>query len=145
MTLNLIKLCVGADDVEDLLNWQKSRHSTKVTFKGKRVPVHVTRMVPTRAEELLEGGSLYWVMKGHIRCRQKLLAIEPFVDGEGIKRCKLVLDPEVILTRRRERRPFQGWRYFDGKDAPQDAKTSDEVDDDMPEEMRAELEALGLL
>jgi len=145
VTLNLIKLCVGAQDVDDLVNWQKSRHSTKVTFKGRRVPAHVTRMVPTRAEELLDGGSLYWVLKGHIRCRQKLLHIEAFVDGEGIRRCKLILDPEVILTRRRERRPFQGWRYFDAKDAPQDAKTVDEGDEDMPEEMRAELEALGLL
>ena len=101
-------------------------------------------MTPTRRDEVLDGGSLYWVMKGFIRCRQRLLDIEPFVDLEGIKRCKLVLDPEIILTQRRERRPFQGWRYFEGKDAPKDAKTG-EADDEMHDEMRAELEALGLL
>ena len=141
----MIKLCVGAEDVEDLRTWQNARLAEKRKRKEKPVLVHVTRMTPTRAEELLDGGSLYWVMKGHIRCRQRLLDIESFIDGEGIKRCKLVLDPEIILTRRRERRPFQGWRYFEGKDAPADAKSADETDDDMPEDMRAELEALGLL
>lgn len=145
MTLNLIKLCVGADGVEDLRGWQKARLAEKHKRKEKPELIHITRMTPKRAEELLDGGSLYWVMKGHIRCRQKLLNIEPFVDDEGIKRCKLILDPKIILTRRRERRPFQGWRYFEGKDAPQDARTADEADDDMPEEMRAELETLGLL
>ncbi|MDO8422373.1 MAG: DUF1489 domain-containing protein [Parvibaculum sp.] len=145
MSLHIIKLCVGAEDVEDLRAWQKARLAEKRRNKEKPVLVHVTRMTPTRAAEVLDGGSLYWVMKGHIRCRQRLLDIEPFVDSEGIKRCKFVLDPEIVLTRRRERRPFQGWRYFDGKDAPADAKAADEADDDMPEEMRAELEALGLL
>lgn len=144
MTLHLIKLCVGAEDVEDLRTWQTERLAEKRKRKEKPVLAHITRMVPTRAAELLDGGSLYWVMKGHIRCRQRLLDIEPFVDGEGIRRCKLVLDPEIVLTRRRERRPFQGWRYFETKDAPADVKGVEE-DDDMPEEMRAELEALGLL
>tara|TARA_R110000868_G_scaffold67736_6_gene200773 strand:- start:5470 stop:5907 length:438 start_codon:yes stop_codon:yes gene_type:complete len=145
VTLHIIKLCVGAEDVEDLRIWQKARLAEKRRNKEKPVLVHVTRMMPTRAAEVLDGGSLYWVMKGHIRCRQRLIDIEPFVDGEGIKRCKFVLDPEIVLTRRRERRPFQGWRYFDAKDAPADAKTAGEADEDMPEDMRAELEALGLL
>tara|TARA_R110002110_G_scaffold323716_1_gene535937 strand:+ start:252 stop:689 length:438 start_codon:yes stop_codon:yes gene_type:complete len=145
VTLHIIKLCVGAEDVEDLRTWQKARLAEKRRNKEKPVLVHVTRMTPTRAAEVLDGGSLYWVMKGHIRCRQRLLDIEPFVDAEGIKRCKFVLDPEIVLTRRRERRPFQGWRYFDAKDAPADAKSAGEADEDMPDEMRAELEALGLL
>lgn len=144
MTLHLIKLCVGADDVEDLQNWQNARLAEKRKRKEKPVLAHVTRMVPTRAAEILDGGSLYWVMKGIIRCRQRIVDIEPFVDGEGIKRCRLVLDPEIVLVRRRERRPFQGWRYLDPKDAPEDVKGVDEVDD-MPEEMRRELEELGLL
>jgi len=144
VTLHLIKLCVGADDVEDLQNWQNARLAEKRKRKEKPVLAHVTRMVPTRAAEILDGGSLYWVMKGIIRCRQRIVDIEPFVDGEGIKRCRLVLDPEIVLVRRRERRPFQGWRYLDPKDAPEDVKGVDEVDD-MPEEMRRELEELGLL
>ena len=144
MTLHLIKLCVGADDVEDLRSWQAERLAEKRKRKEKPMLAHVTRMVPTRAAEILDGGSLYWVMKGIIRCRQRSVDIEPFVDGEGIKRCRLVLDPEIVLVRRRERRPFQGWRYLDPKDAPEDVKGVDEVDD-MPEEMRRELEELGLL
>ncbi len=144
MTLHLIKLAVGADDVEDLRTWQAARLAEKRRNKEKPVLAHITRMVPTRTAEVLDGGSLYWVIKGFIRCRQRLTAIEPFVDGEGIKRCRLVLDPEVVAVRRHERRPFQGWRYFDPKDAPADVKGIDEVDD-MPEAMRAELEALGLL
>ncbi|KAB7740226.1 DUF1489 family protein [Parvibaculum sedimenti] len=144
MTLHLIKLCVGADDVEDLRSWQAERLAEKRKRKEKPMLAHVTRMVPTRAAEILEGGSLYWVMKGIIRCRQRIVEIEPFVDGEGIKRCRLVLDPEIVLVRRRERRPFQGWRYLDPKDAPEDVKGVDEVDD-MPEDMRRELEELGLL
>jgi hypothetical protein len=138
VTLHLIRLCVGADDVEDLRSWQAERLAEKRKRKEKPVLAQVTRMVPTRAAEILDGGSLYWVMKGIIRCRQRIVDIEPFVDGEGIKRCRLVLDPEIVLVRRRERRPFQGWRYLDPKDAPEDVKGVDEVDD-MPEEMRREL------
>ncbi|HMM15366.1 MAG TPA: DUF1489 domain-containing protein [Parvibaculum sp.] len=146
MTLHLIKLCVGADDVEDLRSWQQERLAEKRRRKEPQVLAHVTRMVPTRADELLDGGSLYWVMKGFIRCRQRLLGIEPFVDGEGVKRCGLVLDPEIVLTRRRERRPFQGWRYLPAADAPADVKSSEgDETDEMPEAMRRELEELGLL
>ena len=144
MSLHLIKLCVGASGIEDLREWQTKRLKDMRARKEKPELVHVTRMAPTRAAEILDGGSLYWVMKGHIRCRQKLLDIDPFVDKEGIKRCRLVLDKEVVPVRRRERRPFQGWRYLDAKDAPPDASMN-EAAEDMPEDMRAELEALGLL
>ncbi|MGB5949022.1 MAG: DUF1489 domain-containing protein [Parvibaculum sp.] len=146
MALHLIKLCVGADDVEDLRSWQQERLAEKRRLKEPQILAHVTRMVPTRADELLDGGSLYWVMKGFIRCRQRLIGIEPFVDGEGVKRCRLVLDPEIVLTRRRERRPFQGWRYLPAADAPADVKSSEgDETDEMPEAMRRELEELGLL
>lgn len=144
MTVHLVKLCVGADDIADLANWQAERLAEKKRLKQPQVLAHVTRMTPKRADELLAGGSLYWVMKGVIRCRQKLIGIEPFVDGEGIGRCRLVLDKEIVATRRQERRPFQGWRYLDAKDAPADVKKG-EAEDDMPEEMRRELEELGLL
>lgn len=144
MTVHLVKLCVGADDIADLANWQAERLAEKKRLKQPQVLAHVTRMTPKRADELLAGGSLYWVMKGVIRCRQKLIGIEPFTDGEGIGRCRLVLDKEIVATRRQERRPFQGWRYLDAKDAPADVKKG-EAEDDMPEEMRRELEELGLL
>jgi hypothetical protein len=144
LTVHLVKLCVGAEDIADLANWQAERLAEKKRLKQPQVLAHVTRMTPKRADELLAGGSLYWVMKGVIRCRQKLIGIEPFTDGEGIGRCRLVLDKEIVATRRQERRPFQGWRYLDAKDAPADVKKG-EAEDDMPEEMRRELEELGLL
>lgn len=144
MTVHLIKLCVGADDIADLAAWQAERLAEMKRRGEPQVLAHVTRMTPKRAEELLDGGSLYWVMKGVIRCRQKLTGIEQFTDGEGIGRCRLILDPEIVPTRRQERRPFQGWRYLDAKDAPADVKRG-EADEDMPEEMRRELEELGLL
>lgn len=144
MSLHLIKLCVGGRDVADLQAWQSSRRCEKKRIKGVSYPVHVTRMSPTKVDELLDGGSLYWVMKGFVRCRQRLVDIETFTDGEGVKRCRLVLDPDIVLVQRREKRPFQGWRYYDAKDVPPDALAGAD-DDDMPEDMRAELEALGLI
>lgn len=144
MTVHLVKLCVGAEDISDLAAWQAARLAEKKKLKQPQVLAHVTRMTPKRADELLAGGSLYWVMKGVIRCRQKLIGIDPFTDNEGVGRCRLVLDEEIVATRRQERRPFQGWRYLDPKDAPSDVKKG-EAEDDMPEEMRRELEDLGLL
>lgn len=144
MTVHLIKLCVGVSEPEELEAWQTRRVAEK---KAAGIPPevqHITRMVPKRAEELLDGGSLFWVMKGEIRARQTLLDVREFRDDEGIRRCALVLDPEVVRTQRRGRRPFQGWRYLKTEDAPSDVRLgADEAE--MPEEMRAELEKLGLL
>ena len=144
MTLNLIKLAVGADDLEDLQTWQQGRLAERKRLKQPLELYHVTRMVPKRKEELLDGGSLYWVVKGSIRARQLLADIRPFTDDEGIRRCRLVLDPTLVPTVRQVKRPFQGWRYLEPKDAPADARGG-EAGDDLPPEMRAELEELGLL
>ncbi|MEP9377615.1 DUF1489 domain-containing protein [Aquabacter sp. CN5-332] len=143
-SLHLIKLCVGAESVEDLTSWIAERLADK---KAKGLPVehaHITRMTPTRAEELLAGGALYWVIKGEVLCRQRLMKIEPFVDGEGIGRCRLVLDPEVVRVVARPSRPFQGWRYLKGSEAPADV-VAGEGDAQLPETLQRELRALGLL
>jgi hypothetical protein len=145
MTLHLIKLCVGADSVEDLQSWIDERMAVK---KKRREPLehkHITRMAPKRGEALLDGGSLYWVIKGQIAARQVLQDIRPFVDGDGIGRCELVLEPKARAVLPRPYRPFQGWRYFEPKDAPPDltARLGDVAH--MPEEMRRELSGLGLL
>eukprot|EP00435_Cladocopium_sp_Y103_P072709 s1_g41.t1 len=112
---------------------------------GKPAEVmHITRMTPKRADELTDGGSIYWVMKGVVRCRQKVLELRPLVDEEGKKHCGLVLDPELVMTERLAKRPFQGWRYLETEAAPKDARTVD-GEDEMPAEMREELRELGLL
>ena len=100
-------------------------------------------MVPRRVEELLDGGSLYWVIKGQIAARQVLTAIEPFTDSEGIGRCRLLLDTAVVRVRPRPFRAFQGWRYLETKDCPPDLASQNA--EDMPESLRSELVALGLL
>lgn len=105
---------------------------------------HTTRMVPTRRDELLDGGSLYWVIKGRIQVRQHLLDIRPFTDDAGVKRCDLVLEPRLILTQYQPKRPFQGWRYLKADDAPADIKTSGKGEA-LSEQMRQELSELCLL
>jgi len=110
----------------------------------KRV-FHTTRMVPKRVPDLLEGGSIYWVIKRQIRVRQTILDVEEFVDDQGIRRCHLMLDPTLVETRLMARRPFQGWRYLQPSDAPDDMPQGIEVDEDMPEDLRNELMQMGLL
>lgn len=142
MTLHLIKLCVGVDSIEDLRSWQKERlaqlkaRGAKVEFK------HTTRMVPKRRDEILDGGSLYWVIKGYTAVRQPLIDIRPFVDKEGVGRCHLVYAKDLILVAPRPRRAFQGWRYLSAKDAPPDVGKADKG---LPDKLQRELAELGLL
>lgn len=145
MPLHLLKLCVGAESIADLEGWiaerlaaQKKRGETPEQF-------HTTRMVPKRADEIVDGGSLYWVIKGQVAARQRLLEIRPFTDADGIGRCHLVLEPNVIPVHPRPCRPFQGWRYLPDKDAPVDLGKSSGAIAEMPEELRRELRELGLL
>jgi hypothetical protein len=143
MTLHLIKLCVGADSIEHLANWQRGRLK-ELRKKGKKPElVHVTRMTPKRKAELLDGGSLYWVIKGYIAVRQQLIDLRPVVKN-GKPHCALVYEPKLIATSRRFCRPFQGWRYLDAKDAPMDLSEIKGAKN-LPEKLKAELAELGLL
>lgn len=145
MPLHLLKLCVGCDSIEDLEDWilEKRRRAGASAAAGEHI--HTTRMVPKRLDELLEGGSLYWVIKGQLACRQRLMAVRPFTDGEGIGRCHLVLEPLVVPVSPRPYRPFQGWRYLDPEDAPVDLDAAMTGVIAMPEGLRRELAELGLL
>lgn len=143
--LHLIKLCVGVSSVEELEAWVREEKALADQIGRPFEQTHVTRMVPNRGPELLDGGSLYWVIKGEVAARQALQDIRPFVDGEGVRRCALVLEPEVLRVRPRPSRPFQGWRYLKASDAPPDLEGAASGVNDMPEEMRRELMALGLL
>jgi hypothetical protein len=145
MSLHLIKLCVGAESIRDLEEWIEERLEEKRRKKQPAEHIHTTRMVPTKTDELLGGGSLYWVIKGDIACRQRLTDIRQFTDKEGVRRCRLVLDPKVVPVVPRPRAPFQGWRYLMAKDAPPDLGRSGKGLTKLPEEMRRELRELGLL
>lgn len=141
VTLHLIKLCVGANSITDLAQWQKKRAAERKKNGGSSAIMHLTRMTPKRADDLLDGGSLYWVIKGQIAARQRLIALKP-VTREGVSCCALVLDRKIIPTVPRKHRAFQGWRYLEPKDAPRDLTGSKSQ---IPEKLRAELTELGLL
>src|SRR5579872_2167340 len=145
MPLHLIKLCVGCVSVRELEDWIKQKLREKRRRGEKAERIHTTRMVPKRAAELLDGGSLYWVIRGEMMCRERILAVRPFVDGGGTGRCALVLDPKVVLVQPRPYRAFQGWRYLAAKDAPLDLDKAAPGAAAMPEKLRRELRELGLI
>ena len=68
-------------------------------------------MWPKREAEILNGGSIYWVIKGLIQCRQKVLRLDEVIGSDGIRRCAIVLEPKLVRTQSSLTRPFQGWRY----------------------------------
>lgn len=118
--INLVKLCVGAEAVDDLRHWQTGRIAQRKAAGLDPRPRHVTRMWPKRAAEVLDGGSLYWVFKGAILARQTIESLDEVIGEDGIRRCAIVMSPEIILVEGRPRRPFQGWRYLTASDAPGD-------------------------
>jgi hypothetical protein len=143
-TTNLVKLCVGVSTIADLEAWIEE---TQLLFRRLGRPyeqTHTTRMMPKRIGAGTTEASLYWVIKSQILCRQRILEIRPFIDGEGISRCHLVLEPVVHPVRPRPMKPFQGWRYLTSDDAPPDM-TALGANADMPDELRRELAGLGLL
>jgi hypothetical protein len=144
MALNLIKLCVGCESVEELEGWIAAKLDEKHRTAASMDHFHVTRMVPKKVDELLSGGSLYWIIKGGVQCRQRLLDVQSFTDAEGIGRCRLMLEADVVRTEWQPRRPFQGWRYLDPKDTPLDLGAA-ASGDELPLELRRELTDLGLL
>ena len=145
MPLHLIKLCVGCDSIQDLEEWIAQKQKGRKRKKLAPEHIHTTRMVPKRAEEILGGGSIYWVIRGEILCRERILDIRPFVDKDGVGRCRLMLDPKCVPVRPRPFRAFQGWRYLDHKDAPPDLARIARGAMKMPEPLRRELRELGLL
>lgn len=145
MPLHLVKLCVGCDSIADLEDWIKQKLKEKKRRGQKPEHIHTTRMVPKRADELTAGGSLFWVIRGQVTCRERILAIRPFTDKDGIRRCRVVLDGKVVLVEPRPRSAFQGWRYLEAKDAPRDLSRAAPGAAKMPEQMRRELRELGLL
>ena len=141
MALNILKLCVGCESVDDLVDWQRTHPSPFPT--GERQ--HVTRMWPKRGDEVLDGGALYWVIKGVILCRQTILRLDRVQGADGIPRCGLVLNPAVIRTQAAPRRPFQGWRYLDPADSPPDLRKGSAHEDPLPEALARALSEIGLI
>lgn len=133
MALHMIKLVVGCDTVEELIDWRR-------THQAGQPWILRTRQTPKRAPEMLDGGSVYRVIKGQILCRQKILAVDTV--GEGVNaRCQVTLDEEVVRVVPTPRRAFQGWRYLEAKDAPADL--GEEIIGDIPPELARQLREMG--
>lgn len=149
MTLHLVKLCVGADSIEDLAQWQAGRARAQKAAGVKTPRIwHTTYQRPKREAELLDGGSLYWVIKGVVLVRQRLIGFDEGHKEDGSPCCLLLLDPKLVPVRPVPRRAFQGWRYLTSDDAPLDlGKGGGRCDGiaEMPAALRKELASLGLL
>ncbi len=138
--LNLIKLAVGIGSPGHLARVQQRR--LRDAADGRLF--HLTRNTPRRSAELLAGGSIYWVIKGRIRVRQRLVGIETDSDREGRKRCRLLLEPRLVAVEARRCRAFQGWRYLAAENTPPDAEYA-QAEDALPGDLAEELRELGLL
>lgn len=117
--MHMVKLCVGAHSIEDMIDWQQRQMKTLPN------PIHRTRAYPKQADAMLQGGSIYWVVHRAIRFRQRIIDIRKVQDEEGGSLCELHFDPELIQTYAQPKRPFQGWRYLKPSDAPRDLRSGE--------------------
>ena len=146
MTVHIVKLCVGVDAIEDLARWQKLRLQTTKRETGTAFLFHTTRMVPKRQAEVLGGGSIYWVIRGVIQVRQRIIGFEDGQKSDGSKCCLIMLDRQLVAVRPTPRRAFQGWRYLEPADAPPDLDAAGLASfSNMPAQMRRELAELCLI
>ena len=145
MTVHLVKLCVGCDTIQDLQDWQRQRLKELKRARKPAKLFHRTLQTPKRRDEVLDGGSLYWVIKGFILVRQRILDLRPAHKDDGTPCCAIVYDEELVATRPQARRAFQGWRYLQPADAPADLRAIGKEEGDMPLAMRADLRELRLI
>ena len=139
--VNLIKLSVGTESVEQLEDWQRRR--SKQVEDGQYY--HVTRMWPKREAEVLDGGSIYWVIKGEVQARQRVTAFRERIGQDGIRRCAIMLDPTIVRVTPSLKRPFQGWRYLEQKDAPMDLPAGRSGEAALPDDLNRALAEIGVL
>ena len=139
--VNLVKLSVGTESVEGLQDWQDMTSARL----PEGLPRHVTRMWPKREAEILNGGSIYWVIKGLIQCRQRILRMDEVFGDDEIRRCAIVLDSEIHRTHTAPKRPFQGWRYLKPEDTPSDLPSGRESEEPLPAELSQALAEIGVI
>jgi len=141
--MNLVKLCVGVSSIEQLEAWRTEECARRRAAGEPELIVHVTRMMPSQKEAVENGGSLYWVINGSIQCRSEIVSLEQVQGADGIKRCAIVMAPELVRTAPAPKRPFQGWRYLKPEDAPRDLGEVAAGGENLPDDLRAKLLELG--
>ena len=134
--LHLIKLSVGSESVESLIEWQRAHDRY----------FHVTRMWPKRDKLILKtGGSIFWVIQGRCQARQKIADFKEVIGEDGIRRCAIMLERDLVRVEPTRKRPFQGWRYLEGRDAPRDLATGVLPDGgELPHQLMAALAEIGV-
>lgn len=145
--VNLIRPCVGISSPRMLFDHQIASNLQK-DANGNDIAYFTTRNTPKRAEELLNGGSVYWIIKGKIAMRQKIVNIETHLDETNRKYCVISKSPQIIITAPHPYRAMQGWRYLEAEKTPKDLHVFDPdnlSDNDIDPQMAAELSQLGLL
>jgi hypothetical protein len=145
MTVHLVKLCVGCESVDELTGWIAERKADRLRRGAAPERIHRTRMSPKRADEILDGGSIYWVIKGEIKVREAILELRAVTDEAGLSHCDIVLSGELVPVEPRRLRPFQGWRYLAAHEAPRDFRTFGTGAQALPAELARELSILGLM
>lgn len=138
--VNLVKLSVGTEDIKGLSAWQATPRAQ--TDDG--LPQHITRMWPKRGDEILNGGSIYWVIKGVIQCRQPILRLDEYVSADGVRRCAIVCKPGLIRVAATPKRAFQGWRYLQAVDAPGDVPEGRADEELLPPALTKALAEIGI-
>ncbi|MAF49737.1 MAG: DUF1489 domain-containing protein [Rhodospirillales bacterium] len=144
MTVHLLRMAVRVESIGQLRSIQAERLKQSAKGRKKRLFTH-TRNVPRRSEELLDGGSIYWVVRRYIRVRQKIIGVEQGTNSEGRKYCAIELDPELVMVEPRRQKAFQGWRYFRTRDVPKDLEQTVAETEELPAELADELRDLGLI
>lgn len=144
-TIHLLRTAAGLKDLQELQDVQGHFRTRSVKGLGQVVVV-TTRNTPKRADELLNGGSLYWIVKNAIQARQDILDIRTVKDADGQTQCQILLAPQIMRVLPVAQKAVQGWRYLDGAKAPRDLGVMGGANDDAPpEDMAQELRNLGLL
>ena len=141
MTVHILKLCVGIDSIDHLIEIRKGREH--LLPDGTPYNYHITRSRPKRGPEILDGGSLYWIIKGFIQVRQRIIGLDRIETETGVK-CKIIMDTNIIRTESQPRRPHQGWRYLETADVPKDILLGAKGDN-MPQGLSKQLRKMGLI
>lgn len=138
MALHMLKLAAGISDLAELKEMQKERR------KERGIYAFYTRNMPKREEEILDGGSIYWVVKGQIQARQRIKGFKPIINRRGRPAVLVTFEAKLTPTHWRPHRPFRGWRYMTPSEAPKDLPKGTKIKG-LPSKMEAELRELGLL
>lgn len=143
MTVNLLKIAAGISSMSDLIE-RFDAYGNHDPDHGFIVPI-MTRNVPRQKQALLDGGSIYWIIKGKISARSRILDLREGEDADGRRLCRIIIAADLQCVMPTKRRGFQGWRYLQVADAPPDVDIMPTDTGGQDIEMAAELKELGLL